>query len=65
MIDFVQGRLVLKSVTRAVIECGGVGYEVLVPVTTSAAMPPPDTVVRLHAVLHVRDDAATIRRWSG
>ena len=57
MIDFVQGRLVLKSATRAVIECGGVGYEVLVPVTTSAAMPPPDTVVRLLTVFHVRDDA--------
>jgi Holliday junction DNA helicase RuvA len=57
MIDFLEGRLVLKSPTRVVIECGGVGYEVLVPLTTHAALPPPDTAARLLTVFHVREDA--------
>lgn len=57
MIDFLEGRLVRKSGTRVVIECGGVGYEVLVPLTTSAALPPPDTTLRLLTVFHVREDA--------
>lgn len=60
MIDFVEGRLVLKSATRVVIDCGGVGYEVLVPLTTSVALPPADTCVRLLTVFHVREDAHTL-----
>lgn len=57
MIDFVEGRLVLKSPTRVVIECGGVGYEVLVPLTTYSALPAPNSGVRLLTVFHVREDA--------
>ena len=57
MIDVLEGRLVLKSLTRDVIECGGVGYEVLVPMTTSSTLPPANTSVRLLTVFHVREDA--------
>lgn len=64
MIDFLEGRLARKSATRVVIECGGVGYEVLVPLTTSAALPPPDTSLRLLTVLHVREDAHVLYGFS-
>jgi Holliday junction DNA helicase RuvA len=57
MIDFVEGLLVLKSPTRVVIECGGVGYEVLVPLTTHSVLPPPNSGVRLLTVFLVREDA--------
>lgn len=57
MIDFLDGRLTRKTATRVVIECGGVGYEVLVPLSTSASLPAPDTNLRLLTVLHVREDA--------
>jgi len=64
MIDSLDGRLARKSATRVVIECGGVGYEVLVPLTTSAALPPPDTSLRLLTVLHVREDAHVLYGFS-
>ena len=57
MIEFLEGRLASKSATRVVIECAGVGYEVLVPLTTSAALPPPDSSLRLLTVFHVREEA--------
>jgi Holliday junction DNA helicase RuvA len=57
VIDFLEGRLASKSATRVVIECAGVGYEVLVPLTTSAALPPPDSSLRLLTVFHVREEA--------
>ena len=34
MIAFVRGLLVEKEPTRVVIEAGGVGYEILVPLST-------------------------------
>lgn len=57
MIEFLEGRLASKSATRVVIECAGVGYEVLVPLTTSAALPPPESSLRLLTVFHVREEA--------
>jgi len=57
VIEFLEGRLASKSATRVVIECAGVGYEVLVPLTTSAALPPPDSSLRLLTVFHVREEA--------
>jgi Holliday junction DNA helicase RuvA len=57
VIDFLEGRLASKSATRVVIECAGVGYEVLVPLTTSAALPAPDSSLRLLTVFHVREEA--------
>jgi Holliday junction DNA helicase RuvA len=57
VIDFLEGRLASKSATRVVIECAGVGYEVLVPLTTSATLPPPNSSLRLLTVFHVREEA--------
>jgi len=57
MIEFLEGPLVEKHPTRAVIDCGGVGYEVFIPVTTHAALPAVGDRARLLTVLHVRDDA--------
>lgn len=57
MIDFVEGIVVEKQPTRAVIACGGIGYEVFIPLTTHGVLPPAGDHVRLLTVLHVRDDA--------
>lgn len=57
MIDFLEGTLVEKQPTRAVIACGGVGYEVFIPLTTHANLPPAGDSVRLLTILQIREDA--------
>jgi len=52
-----SGRLVLAEPSRAVVECGGVGYLVRTPLTTFDKLPPPGEECRLLTHLHVRDDA--------
>lgn len=39
MIDRLRGVLLFKEPTRVVIDCGGVGYELQVPLTTSSSLP--------------------------
>ncbi|MHC5053801.1 MAG: Holliday junction branch migration protein RuvA [Planctomycetota bacterium] len=51
------GRLVSAEPSRAVVECGGVGYLVRVPLTTFDRLPPPGEECRLLTHLHVREDA--------
>ena len=41
MIAYIRGMLVEKEPTRAVIEAGGVGYELLVPLSTYEKLPQP------------------------
>ena len=40
MISFLAGELVEKAGDRVTVSVGGTGYEVLVPATTVAALPP-------------------------
>ena len=39
MISFLRGKLAAKSASSAVVECGGVGYEALAPLTTIEKLP--------------------------
>ena len=48
MIAFIEGKLVECQLSLAVIQAGGIGYEVHVPLTTSERLPALDTSVRLH-----------------
>ena len=45
-----------KSPNRAIVECGGVGYEVTISVATFTALPPEGAEARLHIHTHVRED---------
>lgn len=64
MIDFLEGVLVEKQPTRVVIACGGVGYEVFIPLTTHANLPPAGDSVRLLTILQVREDAQLLFGFS-
>ena len=56
MIAYVRGALVEKEPTRAVIEAGGVGYELLVPLSTYEKLPRTGSEAKLLAYHCVRED---------
>jgi Holliday junction DNA helicase RuvA len=60
MIAALRGRLVEKHPNQAIVEAEGVGYEVIIPVSTYAALPPAGTEVRLRIHTHVREDALSL-----
>lgn len=57
MIAFLTGTLLEKHLQRLVIDVGGVGYEVHVPLSTLYAVAEPGSGVGLHIHTHVREDA--------
>lgn len=56
MIHHLRGRLVEKTPTYAVIECGGVGYQVHISLSTFEQLPIDENVF-IHTHLVVREDA--------
>jgi Holliday junction DNA helicase RuvA len=57
VIAFLKGEVAEKGAGRVVIDVGGVGYEVAVPVSTAARLPAVGRPARLFTRMHVRDDA--------
>ena len=60
MISFLEGDVAERSGTRVVISVGGVGYDVQVPASTLAKLPPVGRPARVYTRLVVRDDAMTL-----
>ncbi len=60
MIALLKGTLVEKQPNRLIVDVGGVGYEVQVPLSTFYQMPDPggDVALRIHT--HVREDALAL-----
>lgn len=56
MISYVRGLLAEKSPTRAVVEAAGVGYELLIPISTYEQLPREGGEVKLLAAHVVRED---------
>ena len=57
MIAFLKGTLLFKSPGGAVIDVGGVGYQVFIPLSSFYELPDPGGVITLHIHTHVREDA--------
>ncbi len=57
MISFLRGTLVEVLPTQIVIEAGGIGYEVLVSLTTYDKLPAPPAEVKILTHLQIREDA--------
>ena len=57
MIGSLRGRLVLKQAPHIVVECGGVGYEVEMPMSTFLDLPETGVDLFLYTHLVVREDA--------
>lgn len=60
MIAFIRGVLIDKYPTHVIIETNGVGYELMVPVSTFEKLPQPGAQVRLLSHLYVREDALAL-----
>ncbi len=56
MIAHLQGRLVEKSPTEVVVDCGGVGYSVNISLHTFSLLPASESI-KLYTHLQVREDA--------
>jgi holliday junction DNA helicase RuvA len=60
MIARLEGRLVEKSPSRLILDVGGVGYEVLVPLSTFYGLGDAGAAVTLRIHTHVREDAIAL-----
>lgn len=57
MIEYLRGTLASKEPTFAVIDVNGIGYGVLIPMSTFDKLPAVGQELELHTHLHVREDA--------
>ena len=64
MIAHLTGQLFKKSPQSIIIEAGGIGYEVFVPLSTFYALPEPNETVSLHIYTHVREDSFSLFGFS-
>jgi Holliday junction DNA helicase RuvA len=60
MIAALRGVLIEKHPNQAVVETGGVGYDVTIPVSTFTHLPDAGAEVRLRIHTHVREDALAL-----
>jgi Holliday junction DNA helicase RuvA len=60
MIAMLRGVLVEKHPNQAIVETHGVGYDVVIPVSTYTHLPDPGAEVRLRIHTHVREDALSL-----
>ncbi len=60
MIAHLRGRLLVKHPNQAVVEAGGVGYDVHISVPTFSALPAAGSEVELFIHTHVREDALAL-----
>jgi Holliday junction DNA helicase RuvA len=60
MIALLRGILIEKHPNQAVVEAGGVGYDVTIPISTFTRLPDAGAEVRLRIHTHVREDALSL-----
>lgn len=57
MITFLEGTLVAALPTQAIVNVGGIGYELAIPLSSYDKLPAPGKPVQILTHLHVREDA--------
>ena len=60
MIAHLRGTLLEKHPNQLIVEVGGVGYDVMIPVSAYSSLPETGSEVRLHIHTHVREDALVL-----
>ncbi len=56
MIAHLRGKLIARHPNQAIVETGGVGYDITISVPTFSELPPAGGEVSLHIHTHVRED---------
>lgn len=56
MIAYIKGNLAYTTPDTAVVECGGVGYEIYIPLSVHDRLPGTGSPVTLYTYLHVREE---------
>ncbi len=64
MIALLRGTLIEKHPNQAIVDAGGVGYDLTIPVSTYTGLPETGTEVRLRVHTHVREDAIALFGFS-
>lgn len=64
MIGFLEGELLDKSPTQVMLKVGGVGYLVLIPLSTFYALPEPPARVSLQIHTRIQEDALNLYGFS-
>ena len=59
MIAHIQGKLVEKTPTEVVIDCGGVGYHINISLHTYSLLPTAD-FIKLYTYVQIKEDAHTL-----
>ncbi len=57
MIAHLRGTVLEKHPNQVIVEVGGVGYDVIIPVSTYSSLPEVGAEVRLHIHTHVREES--------
>ena len=57
MIRFLKGMLIEKHPTAVIVESGGIGFEIVIPLSTYSQLPIVNERIQLHMHLHIREDA--------
>jgi Holliday junction DNA helicase RuvA len=60
MIALLHGKLLEKHPNQIILQTGGVGYDVLIPVSTFSALPDAGSEVQLRIYTHVREDTLAL-----
>src|SRR5260370_21638529 len=60
MIAFLRGKILEKHPNQVIVETGGVGYDVLIPISTFSSLPEAGSEVRLRIHTNVREDALAL-----
>lgn len=60
MIALIYGKIAHKGISSIVVDVGGVGYRVFIPLTTFYELPEAGEPVTLHVHTHVKEDAINL-----
>ena len=60
MIAYLDGKLAYKDPTQAIIDTGGVGYEVKISLATYSKLPAEDAKVKVFTYQHIKEDGQTL-----
>ena len=60
MIAFIEGDLIECQLNMAIVQVGGIGYEVNIPLTTSEKLPPLGKEIKLYTQATYREDSQTL-----